>query len=123
MDLTSSTHLHITGWALAIILFFITYALIQAGNQKGGKIVHMILRLIYILVVVTGFMLFYSAISEIEYILKAIAGIWVIASMEMILGRKSRDQKTTSAWIQLAIALLVTLYLGLSLPLGFQPLG
>lgn len=52
------THMHITSWVIALILVFVAYGLYSSGNSKGAKITHMILRLFYIIVIITGAQLF-----------------------------------------------------------------
>ncbi len=52
------THLHITTWVVALILLFVSYSLYSSGSAKGAKITHMILRLFYILIILTGAELF-----------------------------------------------------------------
>ncbi|MGQ0421201.1 DUF1516 family protein, partial [Bacillus sp. HC-Mk] len=54
-------HMHITAWALGLILFFVAYSLYSAGRK--GKGVHMGLRLMYIIIIVTGFMLYMSIVK------------------------------------------------------------
>lgn len=54
-------HMHITAWALGLILFFVAYSLYSAGRK--GKGVHMGLRLMYIFIIVTGFMLYMSIVK------------------------------------------------------------
>lgn len=48
------THWHITSWVVALILVFVSYGLYGAGKAKGAKITHMILRLFYIIIILTG---------------------------------------------------------------------
>ncbi|WML49607.1 YisL family protein [Neobacillus sp. PS3-34] len=117
------THVHITSWLLAIILFFVALGLHNSGKQKGAKIVSMILRVFYLLIIGTGIELVFRYHLHINptYILKMAAGLWVIATMEFILMRTSRGRRTSVLWIQFAIAFLLALYLGLKLPLGFHP--
>lgn len=116
------THVHITSWLVAIILFFVALGLHKSGKQKGAKIVSMILRVFYLLIIGTGVWLL-TSITHISmlYILKAAVGLWVIASMEFILMRTIRNRRTSVLWIQFAIAFLLALYLGLKLPIGFHP--
>lgn len=120
------THAHITAWALGIILFFVTYTMYKNKNSKA-KMVHMITRLMYILIIVTGFLLYQSimktAAGDIHmwYGMKMLVGLWVIGAMEMALIRTKKDKDAKGAWIQFVIALLVVLYLGLRLPLGLHP--
>lgn len=52
------THWHITSWVVALILVFVSYGLYGSGKAKGAKITHMILRLFYIIIILTGAELF-----------------------------------------------------------------
>ncbi|MGN8644627.1 YisL family protein [Gracilibacillus sp. HCP3S3_G5_1] len=126
-----TTHLHITAWVVGLILLFITYALYKGGN-KSGKMLHMILRLDYLLIVITGILLFTNYLDVYtgsagtlgEVIVKMLAGVWVIGAMEMVLVRTSKSKATKGAWIQLIIALLLVIILGFGrLPIGFQFMG
>ncbi|WP_155111913.1 YisL family protein [Metabacillus mangrovi] len=111
--------MHITSWILGLILFFAAYFLHTGGNARVSKILHMILRVFYILIIVTGVWILLS-LSNInaEYIIKGLAGLWLIASMEMILVRLKKNKPVRSFWIQLIIALVLVLLLGWRLPLG-----
>jgi hypothetical protein len=112
-------HAHMTAWFLALVLFFVALGLHKSGKEKGFKVLKMILRVLYILIIATGVGLLLS-LSNISmmYILKAAVGVWVIAMLEMILGRTANRESTKVLWIQFIIAILLVLYLGFSLPLG-----
>ncbi|EPR28529.1 hypothetical protein I656_01822 [Geobacillus sp. WSUCF1] len=93
------------------------------GAARGGqsKIVQMVLRLFYILTIVTGLLLLHSIASiSALYWLKALAGLWVIGAMEMVLAAEKKGKSAAARWTQWVIALAVTLFLGLLLPLGFD---
>ncbi|MCM3722441.1 YisL family protein [Solibacillus isronensis] len=116
--LTSTTHMHITTWVIALILFFIA-----ALSGKKMKAVHMILRVMYILVIVTGLSLFLEwrdkiTESGMNYDMKVLFGILVIGFMEMVLVRKSKGKSVNMFWVLFGIVLLITLYLGLSMGIG-----
>ncbi|MGG2066714.1 YisL family protein [Bacillus sp. S14(2024)] len=113
-------HMHITAWSLGIILFFVTYSMYKNGKQ--AKPMHMVVRLLYILIIVSG-LLVYKDVHWMPmlYGMKMLGGIWVIAAMEMVLVKASKGKSTRALWIQFVIVLLVVLYLGLRLPLGFSP--
>ena len=84
----STTHLHITTWVIGIILFFVAYSLLKKGSSKA-KMTHMITRLFYILIFLTGGML----ISNFKhYVQKMIVGILVIAFMEIVLVRTKKEK-------------------------------
>jgi len=118
-------HLHVTSWIVGLILFLVAFVLYKQSNEKGAKIVHMILRLFYLLIVFSGgYLLFdvylanFSMPMGVEAITKGLAGIWLIAAMEMLLVRTNKGKKVTSMWIQLIIALALVLVLGyIRLPL------
>jgi len=118
-----TTHLHITAWALAIILLIITVTLYGKGNKKGGKITHMILRLDYLLILYSGgallsylltndFSASYGSSLLPESIVKGLAGLWAIVAMELISVKTAKGKPTKGAWIQLIIAVIITLILG-----------
>ena len=54
--LTDSTHFHIFTWVVGIILFLV--AAVMANGTKGKKITHMISRLFYVLILISGVALF-----------------------------------------------------------------
>ncbi|WP_079508036.1 YisL family protein [Mesobacillus jeotgali] len=111
-------HAHMTAWFLALVLFFVALGLHKSGKEKGAKIVQMVLRLFYVLILLTGFGLLFSININIMYVLKAAVGLWVIAMLEMILIRTRKNEKASVLWIQFIVAVLLVLYLGFSLPLG-----
>lgn len=117
-----TTHAHITTWVIGLILFVVALGLIKGGNAKGAKIVQMILRLFYLLIIATGVMLFarHQGIDPMMYGLKLLGGIIVIGMMEMILIRIGKGKNTGVFWIIFVISLAVTLFLGLKLPLGWN---
>jgi hypothetical protein len=111
-------HAHVTAWFLALILFVIALLLNKNGKEKGFKIVQMILRVLYLLIIFTGGVLviqFYQV--SLLYFVKAAAGLWVIVLFEMILQRIVKKGNTTVLWYQFVVALLLVFYLGFKLPL------
>lgn len=120
-------HLHITSWVLAFILLFLVTSFYKQGKTKPGKILHMILRLDYLVILYSGGSLlgkYFSAnIGHTgEIIIKVIAGLWVIVAMEMICVRTNKDKQTKGAWIQFAITAIIAIVLGFTrLPLGILP--
>jgi uncharacterized membrane protein SirB2 len=112
-------HTHITGWALALILFLIMVFLQHKG--KNTKVLHMILRVLYLVIFGTGIMLLFGLYQvTFLYILKTVLGIWIIALFEMILLSANKPQNTQNLWIQFALILITLLYLGFKLPLGLK---
>jgi hypothetical protein len=112
-------HAHMTGWFLAIVLLFVAIFLLKGGKEKGAKIVKMIIRVMYIVILATGLHLLFSsgAYQSGQYILKALSGILVIGSIEMILAKAGKKQNTTPFWILFVVAFALALYLGFTLPM------
>ncbi|WP_078575976.1 YisL family protein [Salipaludibacillus agaradhaerens] len=118
----TNTHAHIFTWVVALILFVAAILLLKKGLAKQMKIVHMTLRLFYIFIIITGAGLFFNfaSIDHMMYGLKTLVGIGVIACAEMVLVRMKKEKSITGVAAGLGITLLITLYLGFSLPIGFD---
>lgn len=120
-------HMHITSWALAIILIILVAMFYKQGKMKPGKILHMILRLDYLFILFTGGMLLSEYFSGTaghtgELVIKVIAGLLTIYSMEMIGIKLSRKESVKTWVIILVIAALIAIGLGFGrLPLGILP--
>ncbi|MFL6518444.1 MAG: YisL family protein [Bacillus sp. (in: firmicutes)] len=113
-------HGHITAWLLALILFVVALFLHKGGKEKGARIVQMILRVLYLLIIGTGVGLLFSVYKiDVWYVLKAVVGLWVIGLFEMILSRVANDRRTSVFWIQFVVAWVLVLYLGGRLPMSF----
>jgi hypothetical protein len=116
------THAHIFTWVVALVLFFAALGMHNSGKAKGVKVVQMILRLFYLLIIGTGIWMLTSGINiDLLYVLKALLGLWVIAMIEMIIIRTKKGEKTSILWGQFIVAAILVIYLGLRLPLGFHP--
>lgn len=121
MDFLASTHLHITVWVLAIALFFIAY--LMPASAKNTKIVHMILRVDYLLVILTGLALFIKGMDfdmGMLYGFKFLGGILVISMMEMALVKKAKGKPSTLFVGLMLLFLFITLFLGFKLPMGIN---
>lgn len=121
LEFLASTHLHITTWVIAIILFFV--AVLLKDGTKGQKITHMVLRLFYVLIMATGFALFVEGMNfdlGMLYGVKFLGGLFIIGMMEMILTRMKKQKPTTIFWILLFVFLFITMFLGFKLPLGIN---
>ncbi|MCJ7840379.1 YisL family protein [Lederbergia sp. NSJ-179] len=116
------TDAHISTWVIAIILFIVAVFLHKSGKEKAMKIVQMILRVFYLLIIATGVLLFskFSSIDPALYGVKFLFGVIVIAMMEMVLIRTKLGKKTGVFWTILVIAFVVTFYIGARLPLGWN---
>ncbi|MED1202485.1 YisL family protein [Heyndrickxia acidicola] len=118
-----NTDAHITTWVITLILFIVALFLHNSKNEKGFKIVHMVIRLFYILIIITGGLLFFNnqSLNPALYGVKMLVGLLVIAVMEMLLIRLKKGKGTGLFWVLFIILLLAVFYLGLRLPLGWHP--
>ncbi|PIC81907.1 YisL family protein [Sporosarcina sp. P1] len=118
--LTDTTHMHIFTWVVGIVLFLVAASM--ANGTKGKKITHMILRLFYVLIIITGAALFFKhmSIDSMVYGIKFVLGLLTIGFMEMVLVRGSKGKNTGLMWILFVIALLATMFVGFKLPVGFN---
>jgi hypothetical protein len=112
------THLHITVIVLTILLFLVAVLFQKQGRDI--KILQMVLRFMYLLVIATGTMLF-SAVYDISflYILKALLGLGMIGLFEMVLAFGGKRKNSPGLWVSFAGVFIGLLYLGLKLPMGF----
>ncbi|MEI5906495.1 YisL family protein [Bacillus spongiae] len=119
--MVNQTHAHITTWVIALILFFVAFALHRSGKAQGMKVVHMVLRLFYLLIIITGGVLFinHQTIQPAVYGMKMLVGLLVIGMMEMVLVRLTKNKSTRIAWILFVVSFIAALYLGYVGKLGF----
>lgn len=119
---------HIIGWGLGLLLFFFALVLYSEKKVKQATIPHMILRLDYLVILYTGFVLLWRYFDAsgssftVQAVIKGIAGLIVIVCMEMILVKLKKEKSAKAWWIIFFIALVITLLLGFGiLPMGFLP--
>ncbi|CAM4059736.1 YisL family protein [Lederbergia lenta] len=117
-----TTHAHIATWVIGLLLFVVALFLHKSGNKKATKIVHMVLRLFYLLIIATGAILFakHSSTDAMLYGMKFLGGLVVIAMMEMILVKVTKGKKAGVFWVIFIIALIATFLLGVKLPIGWS---
>lgn len=109
------THFHVSAWTLAIVLFIITFFVMKSDREKPAKILHMIVRVFYILILATGADLLRIYFTNDVWgapILKAIIGILVIGFMEMILIRTKKSKSTGMFWGLWVVSLIAVFFMG-----------
>ncbi len=107
-------HAHLDSWWLLIVLFLITYFLLKAGKAKGAKILHMIVRLFYIVMLFSGVYLLSMWGFPLTHVIKGILAIVLIYAMEMILVRTKKGtlgSKAPMYWGILIVSLVLVLLL------------
>lgn len=111
-----NTHLHVGSWIIAFILLFAIVYLYKQNNGRVAKILQMILRLIYIIIIISGVQLlwtfFHGSDLLLVALLKSFVGLWLIGAMEMVTVRTAKSKSTKGFWIQIVISFVITLILG-----------
>lgn len=106
-------HLHVTLWTLLLIGFVVALVLTKSDKEKGAKIVHMITRLLYVLVLLSGAHLLADWYQfKGQALIKGLAGVLVLVGMEMVLVRTKKAKATGGAWALLVVALVLVFYYG-----------
>lgn len=126
-------HLHLTALIIAVILFVAVYAMYKKDNTKENKtalILHMVLRVFYVLVLFSGIMVYVgnmegisNAGDHMRYGIKALLGLFSIGFMEMAVVRLKKQSAQASMFLIICLVLIVaTVILGSILPLGMLSL-
>lgn len=118
--LSNTTHMHIFTWVVGVILFLVSA--VMAEGSKGKKITHMIARLFYVLILISGALLFfrYSSMDAALYGVKFLLGFLTIGMMEMVLVRSEKNKPVGMFWILFFVFLFATMFLGFKLPVGID---
>lgn len=104
---------HVGGWEVAFVLLIIAYILHRMGKAKAGKILHMILRLMIVIILASGAGLLFSYhATDVYFYIKAILALVVFGLMEMSLGRASRQQPSLGFFIGAIVLMVVVILFG-----------
>ncbi|WP_209121955.1 YisL family protein [Alkalihalobacillus sp. BA299] len=113
---TGLLHTHSSSWAITVLLFFIAYFLLKGNKEKGAKIVHMVLRLFYVIMVVSGIGLLIQWNFAFTYVLKGVLAISLIYFMEILLVRTKKGvldgKQQAYYWIMLIATLMLVVLIG-----------
>jgi uncharacterized membrane protein SirB2 len=108
-------HPHAYFWMILVLLFIVTFFLYRANVAKGAKITHMVLRLFYVIMIVTGIALLVLKAFLFTYIIKGLLALLLIYLMEMILVKTKKGisgKSLASYWVLCLAALLVVVLIG-----------
>lgn len=97
---------HAGSWAILVIFFVLSYFF-----QKQ-KWLPMILRLFYVIMLVSGISMLVLMKFPLVYIVKGILAIGLIGVMEMLLVKKRKEEPHTLLWVLYSVFLLAVLILG-----------
>ncbi|MCK1976356.1 DUF1516 family protein [Jeotgalicoccus huakuii] len=120
-------HLHLTAIVISAVLFLVVFFMYKANNSpdnKPAKILHMVARLFYVIVLISGLVVYISNMEGIsnmdghmQYGIKALLGLLSIGFMEMAIVRL---KKSATVWpmVVALILIIATVIMGATLPLG-----
>ncbi|CAD2079955.1 DUF1516 family protein [Jeotgalicoccus meleagridis] len=122
-------HLHITAIVVSIILFLVVYFMYRGNNSadnKVAKILHMVLRLFYLIVLFSGLMIYVGNMegisnsgSHMQYGIKVLLGLLSVVFMEVSIVRlKKQSTSATMLMILTLVLIIATIVMGSVLPLG-----
>lgn len=107
-------HAHYTAFGLTLLVFILSYFLMRAGKMKVQKITHMVLRVLYVLTLISGIILVTGYNFWGPSIVKAVVAIWLLTSMEMILVRGKKGKSIWPFWLQFLFAFFLVFFYGYS---------
>ena len=122
-------HLHITAIVVSIILFLVVYFMYRGNNtadNKVAKILHMVLRLFYLIVLFSGLMIYVGNMEGIsnsgghmQYGIKVLLGLLSVVFIEVSIVRlKKQSTSATMLMILTLVLIIATIVMGSVLPLG-----
>ncbi|GAK11895.1 YisL family protein [Geomicrobium sp. JCM 19039] len=103
---------HQGSWAFVAALFIVAYFLFTSHKNKPGKILHMILRLFFIIMLVSGVGMLFEMGWPLVYIVKGILAVVMIGLMEMSLGKAKRGENGMGAFIGVIVLLVIVALMG-----------
>lgn len=119
--LVSQTYIHMFSWFVLLFLFF--FVLIMHKGSKERKILHMIVRLMYVIVIITGgalYVLMMNSDLSFVYVLKVIAGLVFIALAEITMIRANKSKKFQIPFLLSLVMIVLMMILGYYLPMGMD---
>jgi len=104
---------HVGSWEVAFVLLIVGYILYRAGKARVAKILHMLLRLMVVIIFVTGaWLLFQFHASDVYFYVKGVLAIAAFGLMEMCLGRARRQEGGIGFFIGALVLLVIVIMLG-----------
>jgi len=106
------SHTHASAWFLTLLLFAIAFVFLRKGNGKALKITQMILRLFFVIMLISGLGMIVAYQFPAIYILKGLLAFALIGLMEMILVRSGKGKNTKPLWLSFVVVLPIVLLIG-----------
>ncbi|UFJ39551.1 YisL family protein [Brevibacillus humidisoli] len=104
---------HVGAWEVAFVLLIIGYVLYRLDKQKIAKVIQMILRLMYVIIAVSGiWMLLAFRTDDPLYYIKGLLGIATISLAEMAMVRASKQRPSLGFLIGCLVLFVVVILIG-----------
>ncbi len=103
---------HAGSWFFTLLFFGVSYFMLTKQNMKAQKITHMILRLFFIIMVVSGLGMLVGYQFSLVFVIKGILAIALIGLMEMILVRTKKGKQAGKLWLPFIVVLVLVFLLG-----------
>ena len=124
MPITAFVHTHVLLWVLLLVTFFVAFSMYK-NNKKAAKGIHMAFRLLLLLTFATGLYLYIKIMVMSEnpdplYHAKITLGLLSLIFGELTLVRVKKGKAYSGFVIGFIVLVLVTIFLGYSLPYGMK---
>lgn len=83
---------HAGSWFFTLLFFTVSYIALNKEKMKLQKITHMILRLFFVIMLISGIGMLVGFNFALTYVVKGILALALIAFMEMILVRTKKRE-------------------------------
>ncbi|RSL34930.1 DUF1516 family protein [Salibacterium salarium] len=97
---------HQGSWFLLVLFFLVSYFL------PKQKITLMLQRLFAVIMIISGVGMLFSYGFPLEFIFKGVLAVIVIGVMEMLVGKKKRNEPQAMLWVACIILLAVIILTG-----------
>ncbi|MBO8163451.1 MAG: YisL family protein [Brevibacillus sp.] len=104
---------HVGSWEAAFVLLLIGYVLYRLGKERAARIMQMVLRLLYLIIVGSGiWMLVQYHKTEPLYYVKGILGIVTISLAEMAMVRAAKQRPSLGFLIGAVVLFVLVILIG-----------
>ncbi|GIN11826.1 hypothetical protein J26TS2_16930 [Shouchella clausii] len=103
---------HEGSWAILAILFLVAYFLFRGGKSKAGTIIHMIARLFFVIMLVTGASMLIAYQFAYFFFIKGLLAVLLIGFMEAALGKAKRNENSLGMLFAVLVVLVVIVLMG-----------
>ncbi|MBB6451128.1 hypothetical protein HNR44_003122 [Geomicrobium halophilum] len=114
---------HLLSITSTLLLFILVHYLYFKRRAKIAVVLHQLLRVSYLLVIMSGILLLPQMPVTFARLFKLLSGIIVMGFMEIVLMHRVKGDLSKVHWIIFGVVLGLTIVVGLALPLGIALLN